>query len=430
MFQKKIKMKKLLIALVAVFLYSGAIAQGIKFEKGQLNEILAKAKEENKLVFVDVYTKWCGPCKGMVKNIFPLPEVGKFYNKNFINYKLDAEDAEVNGPELSKKYEVNGFPTYLFLDGDGKLVFTTSGGMDADMFIKIGRKALGENVEDGYKVVAAKFEAGDESTETLYSVINKSLEFLTLSSDKEEIEKAKGHYFAACGKYIHQSPEKFTDPKHFELLFKLFQQLQITRDHKAVKFLLNNLEKLKDIDPEKKAMFFMYVNYNSIKDAAVKGQKEKYEGYLNDVNGCLKFAYAFNNESQTPALKILTAVAESDYALSQKDYDTYLNRYNEYLSYRPDAGAIDYLMPARILYRTGDFKKEHLEKCIPFLKIAYEKHKNAYVCTDFGMLLAKLGDKVHAKEYYNEAIEMFKTQGERGKGQIERFKKEMAELGL
>ena len=37
--------------------------EGIVFDQGSWKAVLAKAKRENKLVFVDVYTSWCGPCK-------------------------------------------------------------------------------------------------------------------------------------------------------------------------------------------------------------------------------------------------------------------------------------------------------------------------------------------------------------------------------
>lgn len=85
-----------------------SFAQGIEFFHGTWEEVKAKAKEADKLVFVDAYTTWCGPCKRMAANIFPLPEVGEFYNANFINYKLDMEKGE--GPDFARKYGVRAIP--------------------------------------------------------------------------------------------------------------------------------------------------------------------------------------------------------------------------------------------------------------------------------------------------------------------------------
>jgi len=50
---------------------------GIRFEQGDWATILAKAKSAQKPIFIDVYTSWCGPCKKMAKDIFPLKRSAK-----------------------------------------------------------------------------------------------------------------------------------------------------------------------------------------------------------------------------------------------------------------------------------------------------------------------------------------------------------------
>ena len=62
-----------------------SFAQGIAFYDGTWDEILAKAKKEHKMIFLDAYTSWCGPCKMLVNQTFPQPEVGIFFNSNFVN---------------------------------------------------------------------------------------------------------------------------------------------------------------------------------------------------------------------------------------------------------------------------------------------------------------------------------------------------------
>jgi tetratricopeptide (TPR) repeat protein len=176
----------------------------------------------------------------------------------------------------------------------------------------------------------------------------------------------------------------------------------------------------------------MFVNYSSIREEASKGNKAKYQQYIKDISGVLKRAYAFNDESKIQAIPFLTAFGNAEYACSTKDYDTYLVEYEKYLSHLSDLGAIEYLMPARRMINNGKGTptKDQLKKCLPFNQIAYDKYKNAYVCTDFGLLMAKLGENEKARAYYEEAFQIFSTQGERGKSAIARFKKEMSELGL
>lgn len=117
-------------------------SQGITFEKGSWSEVLDKAKQTNKPVFVDVYADWCGPCKTMSKEIFPLESVGEVYNAAFINYQVDAEKGE--GIELASKYNVTAYPTYIFVKPDGTLFSRGLGSMGAAEFIKVAQKALKE----------------------------------------------------------------------------------------------------------------------------------------------------------------------------------------------------------------------------------------------------------------------------------------------
>jgi len=108
--------------------------QGIVFETGTLNEALEKAKQEGKALFVDCYTSWCGPCQMMSKRVFPDKTVGDFMNPSFVSMKIDMEKGE--GVELAKRWKVDSFPTYLVLDAQGEVVYTSRGAMPAEAFIK------------------------------------------------------------------------------------------------------------------------------------------------------------------------------------------------------------------------------------------------------------------------------------------------------
>src|SRR5690606_25367863 len=124
--------------------------RSIEFETGTFSEILGKAKAENKLVFIDAYTTWCGPCKWMSKNIFTNDTVADYFNSNFINAKIDMEKGE--GIYIAKKYDVRCYPNLLFVDGDGNIVHRTAGAdPDIQSYITMGDKAM--STDDIYAAV-------------------------------------------------------------------------------------------------------------------------------------------------------------------------------------------------------------------------------------------------------------------------------------
>lgn len=133
-------MKKTILLLLSIS-YLALNAQGIEFFKGTFDEAKAFAKKEDKLIFMDAYAAWCGPCKRMAKNVFPTKEAGDYFNANFVNVKMDMEKGE--GRSLAKKYSVGSYPTLLFLDFNGDVVYQTKGARsNAASLIALGKKAL------------------------------------------------------------------------------------------------------------------------------------------------------------------------------------------------------------------------------------------------------------------------------------------------
>ncbi|MCS6905524.1 MAG: thioredoxin family protein [Bacteroidia bacterium] len=129
--------------LVMSLFYFPVQGQGIKFVEGSWNQVLELARRENKFIFVDAYAEWCGPCKWMVANTFKDPQVGEFFNKNFISYKMDMEKGE--GPEFARKHQVRFYPTYLFFDPAGNLVHRSGGAKEGPKFIEDAKDALDPN---------------------------------------------------------------------------------------------------------------------------------------------------------------------------------------------------------------------------------------------------------------------------------------------
>lgn len=106
---------------------------GVKILECSFEEALAKAKAENKMLFVDCYTPTCGPCKMMDADVFPKKDVGDFMNSKFIFLKLDMVSEE--GYEQDKILNVRAYPTYIMLGNDGNEISRFVGYMSQDAFI-------------------------------------------------------------------------------------------------------------------------------------------------------------------------------------------------------------------------------------------------------------------------------------------------------
>ncbi len=117
-----------------------AVTRGIEFFQGTWDEALAKANKENKMVFLDAYATWCGPCKKMKRNVFTDTAVAAFFNKNFVNVAADMEKGE--GVMLADKFGVDSYPTLLFTNGDGMQLGRESGYHDPEELIALAKTML------------------------------------------------------------------------------------------------------------------------------------------------------------------------------------------------------------------------------------------------------------------------------------------------
>ncbi|MBC9931208.1 thioredoxin family protein [Chitinophaga qingshengii] len=152
-------MKKILSMLCLLVALKGMAQEEIAFNNATWQASLDQAAKENKLVFLDCYTSWCSPCKWMEKNVFNVPEVFHYYNEHFINTKLDMEKGE--GVDLRKKYNVQSFPTYLFVNGKGDVVHRTGSRMSVEEFLEEARMA--NDPDRSMSSLTARYNAGERS---------------------------------------------------------------------------------------------------------------------------------------------------------------------------------------------------------------------------------------------------------------------------
>lgn len=241
-------MKNLILG-IALLIALNASAQNreIVFKEGVWKAQLATAKKENKIIFFDAYTSWCGPCKMMAKDVFTRDSVADMFNQTFVNVKYDMEKGE--GIALKDKYEVKAFPTYLFINGDGEVVHKIVGSMSAKEFITESSKVL--NPEKTAFGLAKKFNSGDHSEATAIAYMN-AMEWAYEEDKMGEIAKV----------YFDSLPQvTLMEKKNWELALKYLNN----PSSKAFIYLYANKAELENkYDPAKVNMYFQRTMTTSV----------------------------------------------------------------------------------------------------------------------------------------------------------------------
>ncbi|SFD15047.1 thioredoxin family protein [Algibacter pectinivorans] len=141
-------MKKI-IFLVSVIAFSSFNVMAQEINWVTFEEAIKLQKKEPKKIMMDAYTNWCGPCKMLDRNTFQNKDVADYVNANYYAVKFNAEGNEAinyngktylnpnydpakanrrNSPhELSRYFQINAYPTIVFLDENANIIFPLRG---------------------------------------------------------------------------------------------------------------------------------------------------------------------------------------------------------------------------------------------------------------------------------------------------------------
>ena len=151
--------------------------------EGTWDELLAKAKAEDKLVFVDFWTEWCGYCKKLERTTFRDAAVAKEM-RDILCYSVDAEARE-NG-KLVARYRPTSYPTLLFIEPDGELRERLVGFFDAKRFVAEVRRVKCN--ESTLSQLRALIEADPKDVDARYTLALKLKAYGDLRGYREQIE--------------------------------------------------------------------------------------------------------------------------------------------------------------------------------------------------------------------------------------------------
>lgn len=127
-------MKKILFTLLLVLGISAAADAQVRFLDSSTDAVRKEAIAQDKLVFIDLYATWCGPCKAMERDVFSKKEVGDFMDEYFVAAKYDID--KPTGKALAGKHGIRSIPTYLVFNTEGDLLGKITGSMPAEEFYR------------------------------------------------------------------------------------------------------------------------------------------------------------------------------------------------------------------------------------------------------------------------------------------------------
>lgn len=376
-----------IVAIASCLVASLAFSQeGIKFENGNYKTLLQKAKTENKLVFIDAYASWCGPCKLMAKNIFTKKEVGEYFNSNFINAKIDMEKGE--GKDLAKKFSVTSFPTYLWVNSDGELIHTSVGYYEADDFLKIGKDANDPSKQVVF--LKKKIDAGNKDPEIL-----KNYYMAIAYRDANEAKKVANIYFS-------QKTNRDTYEK--EEVIMLLNSISSIEDDLYTNIYQKDKEAILKVMPEiNLGNFEKEIKVKTIRKKSYNKETKILDENIFKQEG-LKLLSENEVASELNKFKLLIARAE-------KNYTQYEKLALEIFANPSDFSASELNSAAWTFFEQVE-NKASLLKAIEWAKESVKKHESYSNTDTLANLYNKVGDKENTIIYATKAIELGKANGE------------------
>lgn len=373
---------KYIILFVFTLFMSSAVGQGIQFETSDFQTALAKAKQENKLIFMDAYTTWCGPCKWMNKNVFSDERVGAYFNEKFINVKMDMEKGE--GIELASRYEVTAYPTLLFINGEGELMHTSAGSRPAEDFLDLGHAA--NDPDRQFSTMKKRFDNGERSSE-----------FLKLYTDV--LTSAGMKNFDDVAQLYMDTQKDWTTAENMKFLF---DYSEASLDSKLFQYTLKHRASFIQLIGEEK--FNQKLTYAADYDRAKSGiAREDFE------NLELHYAKYFSTE-KAENMAMMSYFNQLMYSPDPVDQEKFLAEIQLFFADKPSVGSQFYNSVAWQVYEVTD-DKNILKKAAEWAQWSIDEVKNSFNTDTMAAILHKLGNNDKAMAFALESIELAKVEG-------------------
>ena len=395
---------KYVLAFLLMGMFGNLSAQ-ITFFQGTFEEALQKAKVEKKDVFVDFYTEWCGPCKVMSQKVFTDPEVGDYFNKHFVSYKLNAEAP--GQAEVAKKYGVEAFPTMIFMNVKGEVLRTVLGAKAPAALVREAMMVTGDMLT--FEKLYEKSKKEKKNTDLQQELLFRAPEFIATQTGYNR-DKWMIRIEAIFPEYVKN--KKLENMITAEDLYIISMYHNEIKDNDEIfDFLVKNYQKFGEIVGKEKIQDFILGLYNNYIISFCKNGKQDYKKYLDRVKGDLQPIYNEISFGSLSAFEAISLLSDGYYSLFRKDINTFFEKMNQYFSGTEKALTVnDYTQPIEDLYTVyrGNLPEGASEKVIVWLDKALQCEMAAQLRT---RLLYMLGDCFYttgnlekAKQSLNQAF--------------------------
>ncbi|MGO9245804.1 MAG: thioredoxin family protein [Verrucomicrobiia bacterium] len=126
-------MKRFVSIISVGFLALGVCAYAAVDWAQDYKSALERAGKEKKLVMMDLYADWCGPCKMLDRLTFSNADVQAALSKDFVAVKVNIEGSKENR-DLAIQLNTEAIPHIIFFDSNGKKLSEMVGFVPADQF--------------------------------------------------------------------------------------------------------------------------------------------------------------------------------------------------------------------------------------------------------------------------------------------------------
>jgi thiol-disulfide isomerase/thioredoxin len=371
--------RTLLFSTLFLFWIKVGYTQNLTIIKEDYQKARIESERQKKMLIIDFYTTWCGPCKMLDNAIFYDSTFNKKLAKNFVLLKYNAEKDSVFN--IALKHHINLYPTNIILNSDGFVLHRMNGTGTGDI----------EKIPDFYSQFIEKAISLDNNKEYIKGVSNSTN--LNYPSFLFEIKDKKEKRIEAI-KFLKNSKDKFSE--EFFILLALFNNDTSIQD-----FVLENRVKYENLfgkldlqNLTRNIIYGRFYNAIELKDANLFEKAKK---------------LSFENLEESEAKDMIKS--------NQNLIDIALGNFEKTIKSIKERKAINDIDGFginqacwRIYGNCND--KNILRECATLMKALTEEQPNFAKIDTYARILYKLGDLEEAKLQMKKGINLGKTNNE------------------